>query len=173
MKYVVNHAGVDVEVDVHENEDGSFKIEYDGQPIEADFEHSGSSKIYSLILDGKSYELLIFGDDKDITVVSHERRIELLVESERERNARLIVGDADEGDGESVTAVMPGIVVAVAVEVGQVVAPGDGLVVLEAMKMENEIRATTNGRVAEVAVVAGQTVNPGDLLVEIVALEED
>jgi biotin carboxyl carrier protein len=60
---------------------------------------------------------------------------------------------------------MPGKVVAVLVEVGASVKPGAGLVVLEAMKMENEFRATGGGVVTEIHVTVGQTVDAGDLLV--------
>jgi biotin carboxyl carrier protein len=53
------------------------------------------------------------------------------------------------------------------VEVGRAVKPGDGLIVLEAMKMENEFRATARGTVREIRVQVGQAVNPGDVLVVI------
>jgi len=62
---------------------------------------------------------------------------------------------------------MPGKVVLIEVEVGQAVEPGDGLIVLEAMKMENEFRATVAGTVREVRVQVGQAVNLGDTLVVI------
>jgi biotin carboxyl carrier protein len=62
---------------------------------------------------------------------------------------------------------MPGRVVVVEVEVGQVVKPGDGLVVLEAMKMENEFKAATSGTVKDIRVEPGQAVNPGDVMVVI------
>jgi glutaconyl-CoA decarboxylase len=62
---------------------------------------------------------------------------------------------------------MPGKVVLVEVQVGQAVRPGDGLIVLEAMKMENEFRAAAAGTVKEIRVEAGQAVNPGDVLVVI------
>jgi biotin carboxyl carrier protein len=64
---------------------------------------------------------------------------------------------------------MPGKVVAVHVSPGDAVEPGAPLVVLEAMKMENEFRATAAGVVAEVRVVPGQAVNAGDLLLVVVA----
>jgi biotin carboxyl carrier protein len=67
--------------------------------------------------------------------------------------------------GQRLTAPMPGRVVAVHVAVGDRVAADAPLVVLEAMKMENEFRATAGGTVTEVAVTAGQAVNAGDLLV--------
>jgi glutaconyl-CoA decarboxylase len=69
--------------------------------------------------------------------------------------------------GQVLKAPMPGKVVLVAVEVGQAVKPGDGLIVLEAMKMENEFRATVTGTVKEIRVRPGQAVNPGDPLVVI------
>ena len=69
--------------------------------------------------------------------------------------------------GQVLKAPMPGKVVLVEVEVGQVVAAGDGLLVLEAMKMENEFRAAAPGTVVEIRVEAGQAVNLGDVLVVI------
>ena len=62
---------------------------------------------------------------------------------------------------------MPGRVIAVHVRAGDRVEPGAPLVVLEAMKMENEFRATAAGVVREVGVAPGQAVNAGDLLVAI------
>ena len=64
----------------------------------------------------------------------------------------------------SLAAPMPGIVVRVAVEVGQVVETGDALVVIEAMKMEHTISAPHAGRVSEVRVSLGQTVSAGAIL---------
>ncbi|HHW43001.1 biotin/lipoyl-binding protein [Desulfofundulus thermobenzoicus] len=67
----------------------------------------------------------------------------------------------------AVTAPMPGNINAVKVKPGDQVKAGDPLVVLEAMKMENEITAPVAGTVEEVRVKAGQTVNNGDVLVVI------
>ncbi|MBQ2941185.1 MAG: biotin/lipoyl-binding protein [Clostridia bacterium] len=65
----------------------------------------------------------------------------------------------------SVNAPMPGTINAIKVKVGDSVTKGQVLVVLEAMKMENEIMADSDGKVASVAVSQGQTVNTGDVLV--------
>lgn len=67
----------------------------------------------------------------------------------------------------AVNAPMPGNINAVNVTVGQAVKKGDNLVILEAMKMENEIKAPADGTVASIAVTKGQTVNTGDLLVSL------
>ena len=66
-----------------------------------------------------------------------------------------------------VKAPMPGKVTHIEVAVGQAVKPGDGLIVLEAMKMENEFRSTVAGTVKEIRAEVGQVVNPGDVLVVI------
>ena len=71
------------------------------------------------------------------------------------------------GAGESVTAPMPGTILRVNVQNGQAVKEGDLLVVLEAMKMENEIYAPKNGTVSQVVVSKGSSVNTGDALVVI------
>jgi acetyl-CoA/propionyl-CoA carboxylase biotin carboxyl carrier protein len=72
-------------------------------------------------------------------------------------------GGGGSGSG-TVTAPMQGTIVKVLVEVGATVAPGDALVVLEAMKMENHINAETSGTVQEIRVSAGDSVGTGDVL---------
>jgi glutaconyl-CoA/methylmalonyl-CoA decarboxylase subunit gamma len=69
--------------------------------------------------------------------------------------------------GQKVEAPMPGTILSIAVKAGDVVKKGQVLVVLEAMKMENEIVSPYDGKVVSVGVSKGDTVNPGDLLVQI------
>ncbi|MGH9379275.1 MAG: acetyl-CoA carboxylase biotin carboxyl carrier protein subunit [Thermoanaerobaculia bacterium] len=76
-------------------------------------------------------------------------------------------GPAGATGRQQVTAYMPGRVVAVLVEEGQEVQPGQGLVVLEAMKMENEIQAEAAGTVARLRVHPGDAVEGGAVLVEL------
>ena len=67
--------------------------------------------------------------------------------------------------GEKVVSPMPGNIVAIHAEVGQTVKTGDVLLVLEAMKMENEIPSPVSGNISHIAVKKGTNVNTGDLLI--------
>jgi pyruvate carboxylase subunit B len=90
------------------------------------------------------------------------------VVDQRTREIQALTGRKPTGDGGGVLkAPMPGLVVRVLVEPGQVVAAGQGLVIVEAMKMENELRAGRAGRVQGVAVRAGQAVEKGAVLVSL------
>ena len=66
-----------------------------------------------------------------------------------------------------VTTAMPGTIVAVKVKVGDKVKAGDGVLVIEAMKMENEIQASTTGTVVAVHVAKGDNVTPDESLLEV------
>jgi len=95
-------------------------------------------------------------------------RFELDIESERRASLRERAGsgraDAAHGGPIDVRAIIPGRVVSVSVETGEAVVAGQQVLVVEAMKMQNELRAPRDGVVARVAVAAGQTIEIGDLL---------
>lgn len=71
------------------------------------------------------------------------------------------------GSGEPVKAPMPGVVLDIKVSVGQTVKNGDCLIILEAMKMENEIFCPIDGTVESITATKGQNVNSGDVLITI------
>jgi biotin carboxyl carrier protein len=109
---------------------------------------------------------LVDGREGEYTVVTDGQPYAVRVQDERA--ARLAQASAAHRPGagaSSVTAPMPGLVVAVHVEPGQSVAKGASLVVLQAMKMENELIAREDGTVKEVLVSPGQTVDQGQKLV--------
>jgi biotin carboxyl carrier protein len=116
----------------------------------------------------RSVEVLVEGSGPAWTVTLAGRRIAVAVVSHRER----LLAEAERGTGRvhhaaEVHSTLPGLVVTVAVAVGDPVATGDRLVVIEAMKMQNEIRSPRNGVVAAVLVEAGVAVTAGALLVRI------
>ncbi len=98
------------------------------------------------------------------TVSLHGRETDIdIIDPKRLRGASKADEDAA-GQAEIKTA-MPGKVVRILVEIGAEVAKGDGIVVVEAMKMQNELKAPKDGVVAEIRAIEGQTVNAGDVLV--------
>ena len=115
------------------------------------------------VSNGSRTELcLIEGSGTDWVVTLRGRRIPVVVRSWRER----ILADAESAarrhDGPiEVRATLPGLVVAIAVREGDVVATGATLLTIEAMKMQNEVRAPQAGRVAALAVAVGQAVTAG------------
>lgn len=125
-------------------------------------------RLRSLIIDGRQFEVSAWSEgDGRYRIVSggSEATVEV-----RDPLRHLAMGSGvhSESDGKrAVHAYMPGRVVAVLVEEGRQVEVGQGIVVLEAMKMENEIRAEVAGVVTKLHVAPGQSVEGGDLLFEI------
>ena len=77
------------------------------------------------------------------------------------------MNDVSDTDGGDVISPMPGLVLKILVEEGQSVEKGDDMIVLEAMKMENLLKAPSSGTVQSIKSVAGDSVNKGDLLIKI------
>jgi biotin carboxyl carrier protein len=144
---------------------GRFTVVIAGEPLTVDARETGEG-IWSILLDGASHVADVTEQDGLHVVDVEGERYSIRVEEE----SRYIIRTrgAQGGDrGQVLKAPMPGKVTLIEVAVGQSVAPGDGLIVLEAMKMENEFKAQVAGTVKEIRVAAGQAVNPGDVLVVI------
>ena len=137
----------------------------DGERIDIDLRQSGAPELYSLLFNGRSYELLIEAERFNYGVTVRGERFEVQVEDERTRrlNAGRMMPTLPEGEL-AVRAPIPGLVVRVLVEVGDTIQDGQPLVLLEAMKMENEIRALRGGVVKKIEVAAGQRVEQNGLL---------
>jgi biotin carboxyl carrier protein len=117
--------------------------------------------IYSVLLDGRSYDARV--DNGAVIVCGH--RFEIEVRDPRRYSRQSAAGA--HGGVQRVTAPMPGKVVRVLVSVGDVVEAGQGIVVVEAMKMQNEMKAARPGKIANISVQAGATVTAGEVLVSI------
>jgi len=145
--------------------DGHYRVAVGDAVPEVDARQP-TEGIWSLLIGGVSHVVDVSDQDGVSIVEVDGERYHIRVEEETRYIIRTRGGKAATG-GQVLKAPMPGKVVHIEVEVGQAVHPGDGLVVLEAMKMENEFRAAVAGRVREICVQVGQTVNPGDTLVVI------
>jgi len=156
MRISARAGSEDYEVAV-EARDGQYEVEIAGtrhhvdvRKLEGDF--------YSILTGGRSYEVSIEAT-RDGYLVRHGAAEQRIVLSDPGRRGR--EGLAAATGPLRIQAVMPGRVVRVLVAAGDAVRAGQGLVVVEAMKMENEVAAPRDGRVRSVAVTAGQTVESG------------
>ena len=126
--------------------------------------------LYSIIADGRSYQLYVELAERGFRMVSGRSRVELSVLTEREwRLKKAAPRKAAPSGQQTITAPMPGLVKSVAVAVGDSVTRGQRLVVLEAMKMENEIFAPSDGKIASIEVQPGAIVEGGKPLISIVS----
>jgi biotin carboxyl carrier protein len=163
MRYVVLVDGKAVEVEV----DGD-RITVDGQTHSATLDVIAGTPLRQLLLDGRPLTLSVepLGGGR-WALSPRGERWEVEVVDERTRHIRSLAGGADRPrPAEVLKAPMPGMVVRVQVEPGQKVAVGAPLVVLEAMKMENELKAASAGVVKAVRVASGEAVEKGQVLIE-------
>jgi pyruvate carboxylase subunit B len=141
----------------------------DGTKVDAEMTQVPHSAVRHIIVDGRSVPLVLRpGEGRGEWVVhAAGRRFEVQVVDERTRSINEMTGGAQTARGpKPLRAPMPGLVVRVEVEEGDSVAAGQGVVIVEAMKMENELKSDGGGVVSRVHVVAGQAVEKGAMLVE-------
>jgi pyruvate carboxylase len=168
VKYHVRIGARTVEVDVDVG-----RVRIDGVELEAHLAPVPGTPLHHLLLAGESWTVSAqaleglgdSGGPRWVLGLAGERA-EIEVVDERTRQIQALTGRRAGGAvGGVVRAPMPGLVVRVEVSVGQAVSAGAGLVVVEAMKMENELRASRAGIVSQVHVRAGTAVEKGAPLV--------
>ncbi len=167
MKYIVRIGGKDTPVSVDLRDDGRFDVTLDGESMQVDMRRAGGDSLFSLLIGARSCEVSATTNDGMWRLALRGATVDAAVESEQERNARLIQVGTGPSRPAIIKANMPGFVSKILVKPGDAVAKGTALLIIEAMKMENEIRADSAGSVAEVLVSERQTVNNGDSLVRI------
>jgi biotin carboxyl carrier protein len=164
VKFEAQAGGATTPVEVT-GEAGRYTVTLEGETVVVDARQTVEG-IWSILLDGVSLVADVTEQDGTYAVDVNGERYAVRVEEE----TRYIIrtrGSAGAERGQVLKAPMPGKVTLIEVAVGQSVAPGDGLIVLEAMKMENEFKAQATGTVKEIRVQVGQAVNPGDVLLVI------
>jgi len=144
--------------------DGRYRVAVGDDAWEVDARLTAPG-IYSLLIDGGSYVADVTDRDGACVVEVGGECYEINVEEQTRHIIRTRGGGAGGPRSRTLTAPLPGKISRVAVGVGDAVRAGDTLLVIEAMKMENEFKATGPGTVAEVRVEAGQTVNAGEVLI--------
>ena len=164
MRYFVTLSGRTFEVDV----DGA-KVTVDGSTLDVHVAEVPGTPLHHLLLAGASWT--VAADPRETgewVIAAVGERFHVEVVDERTRQIRALSGPPRRPAGTGIVAApMPGLVVRVEVREGQRVEAGDGLVVIEAMKMENELRAPRAGTVAKVHVTPGEPVEKGAPLVTV------
>lgn len=144
--------------------DGLYNLEIDGQSTTVDMTSIKGRSHLSLLIDNRSYEAIIGRDGEFYRVVVCGEEFQVLVEDEE---IKKFIGTREPSEDEldiSIHAPMPGIVVSIGVSRGDEVKKGDCLLVLEAMKMRNEIKSSRDGVIEDILVQTGHTVAKGSVL---------
>lgn len=162
MKYEVNISGKKHTVELQRQAD-SWRAKLDGESYVADVVEPAPNT-FSVLLDGRSHEVCVTPSPNGrVHLQTGVFEFSAEVIDPRSWSGRRHSGVEAEGR-QQVVAPMPGKVIRILAAVGEKVEAGQGLLVVEAMKMQNEIRSPKSGTVERVLAAEGQAVNAGDVL---------
>lgn len=163
MKFVAQHEERTFEVEVERSGSG-YRVRLDDRWIHADLVDAGGYVRSLRLEDGKQFSLIHHrnGTMHEITLSGSNVTVEIIDPLALRRRR-----EDDAGSGGMIKALMPGRVTRILVAEGDTVRKGTGLLILEAMKMENEIQAPADGTVDRIFVTAGQTVEGGAELLHV------
>jgi biotin carboxyl carrier protein len=164
MKYITTVDGQEYNLEILDDQ----RLLINGVEYEVDFESLSGQPVYSLLINGKSFEGLVYSSENEWEVLLHGALYNIQVEDERERRLRVAAGSAAAEQSEfHLKAPMPGLVISVSVSEGQEVEKGEVLVILESMKMQNELKSPRPGRITRVRVTSGDSVDHKDTLLTV------
>ncbi len=159
--------GKEWELEVTPLEAHRFRVTLDGAGHEVDARFCGSETL-SLLIDNVSHDISFSREGTAVSLNFRNRHYDIEVLDERHRRMKRVrSGLAHEGGTEMIKTSMPGRVVKVLVEEGAQVEEGAGIIIVEAMKMENEIHCKKAGTVTRVHVAPGDNVEANATLLEI------
>lgn len=164
MKYFVEVAGREHEVMIRPQPDGTLAIDVGGRAVIVESVAFGPREL-TVRVGERVVDLTVEGSPPQLGIVASGHRTYVKVESERMRAANRAAGHGGGAKEREVRSPMPGRVVKVLVSAGDTVGPGQSVVIVEAMKMENEVRAKKGGVVGRIHVAAGATVEGNAVLV--------
>jgi acetyl/propionyl-CoA carboxylase alpha subunit len=161
MKYITTLADQTFEIEINAED----QITVNGERLSIDFRSVSGQPVYSLIVNGQSHEAYVQATEAGLEVLLQGQLHIVEVEDERQRKLRESSGGPVVHSGEfNLRAPMPGLIVAVPVVEGQAVTKGEDLVILESMKMQNELKAPRDGTVGRVRVSTGDRVEHHQVL---------
>ena len=166
MKYVTTVDDKTFTIEINDDK----RIVVDGVEYAVDFESVNGQPVYSLLINGRSYEAYVSEneDENDWQVLIRGDLFTASVEDEREKRLRARAGAVSSSTDEfNLRAPMPGLIVTVPVTDGQAVHKGEILIVLESMKMQNELKCLRDGTVGRIKVKAGDNVEHNQVLLTV------
>jgi biotin carboxyl carrier protein len=164
MKYLTSIGDKTYTIEINDDR----HVTVDGRTFPIDFAAISAQSLFSLLIDGKSFEGFVENEGDEWRVILRGDLYEAKVVDERAvRLAKSAGGVVAPAGDFHLKAPMPGLVVAVPVIEGQSVKKGDILVILESMKMQNELKSPRDGTVARVKVKGGDTVEQNQVMVTI------
>ncbi len=164
MKYLIAIDDQSIELDVTD-EAGGAVVRHEDRELRVDLATVGSTGPYSLLLGDRSYEGYVELVEGGYRVILGGQVFLIAVEEAARARLHGLAGASHHHEGPTaVAAPMPGLVIGLPVAVGQAVKRGETVVILQAMKMENELRAPRDGTVKEIKVSTGETVAMGQAL---------
>jgi biotin carboxyl carrier protein len=164
VKYVAEIDGMEFPVEILDE----HHVRFGDEIIEVDLAAVSGQPLYSLLVNGESYEGYIYPDENAWQVLLLGQFYSVQVVDERERRLRSSTLD-DVASGEfTLRAPMPGLIISVQVEDSQLVEKGQILVILESMKMQNELRSPRQGNVSRLRIKPGDSVEQKQILLNIV-----
>lgn len=165
MKYVTTYEDREIVIEILDE----HHVVVDGVPYDVDFESVSGQPVHSLLVNSRSYEANVYPSEDGWQVLLRGALYSFQVEDEREKRLRTSLGGRVGERGEYLLrSPMPGMVVSVPVEEGQQVSTGEVLVILESMKMQNELKSPRNGTIERVRVKAGDNVEQRETLLSVV-----
>jgi biotin carboxyl carrier protein len=166
VKFWVTLEGHEAEVTFHTQGD-RLVVESGGRHIEADFVRLPDGEVYSLLIDGRSHVVRVSPAPDGLEVEVRGAVIPVEVKHPLEKLLQATSGGRAASRGETLLAPMPGVVVAVHVKPGDPVKAGQAVIVVEAMKMQNELTVSHDGVVSEVLVTERAAVSAGQPLLRV------
>ncbi|OGC84283.1 MAG: hypothetical protein A2W07_05105 [candidate division Zixibacteria bacterium RBG_16_43_9] len=165
MKYVAEIKDKNYQIDITET-DGKLEVKLDGKPVSVDFSQVKPPNFFSFLVDNKSFDVEIIKNSESYWVNMNGRKYECFLEDEKISRLKDIAGFKKEILHEKeLKTPMPGLVLAIEVKEGDLVKTGQGVAIVEAMKMENELKAKFDGKVKQIRVKPGQAVDRDEVLV--------
>jgi len=164
MKYITTIGGREFTVEIIDE----HHVSVDGVVYQVDFESVSGQPVYSLLADGESFEGVVYNDEGTWFVLRRGVLYTAEVEDEREKRLRAASGgNVAAGGVFHLKAPMPGLVVSIPVSEGQQVQTGDVLLILESMKMQNELKSPKDGVISRLRVTPGESVEQKQTLLSV------